>query len=185
MNCSKCGGKIIDGCCISCGQLLNGNVVDSKKNTEDKFYLEKLFNDDFDDIYRNVKLLLIFILGPLYFSYRGYLVIGILVTFFNIIISLFNIYIISIFIKNPMLLIILVIFYLMVNRLIYCTFDNSIYILIDKNKIKRIKRKYKENYIEKITNYKHRKIHLLLTILFYLIPIILFAIIRRYQNGFY
>ena len=183
MECTNCGGKIIDGCCICCGQLTNGNVVDVNKQTEDKFYLQKLFNDNFDIIYRNEKLFLIFVLGPLYFSYRGYFIVGTIFTFIDTLINILSMYIISIFIKNPTLLNIIVAFYLMFNRLVYCTFANSICILIDNLKIKRIKRKYKEKYMEKIVNYRHRKICLLLTVLFYLIPIVLFAIIRRYQNG--
>ena len=36
MECINCGGKIIDNCCISCGQLTNGNKIDVNNETEDK-----------------------------------------------------------------------------------------------------------------------------------------------------
>ena len=183
MECEKCGGKIIDNCCISCGMLLNGNIVDVNRKSVDKYYLQKLFNDDFDSIYRNEKLFWVFILGPLYFSYRGYFIVGTALTFIDFLVYCFNGMIISVFINNPILASILRTFCIIFNRLIYCIFANSICCYIDKLKIRRIKKKYKEKYIEKLTNYKHKKIYLLLTILFYLIPIVLFAIIRRYQNG--
>ena len=35
MECEKCGGKIIDNCCISCGMLLNGNIVDVNRKSVD------------------------------------------------------------------------------------------------------------------------------------------------------
>lgn len=183
MKCTNCGGKIIDGCCISCGRLTNGNIVDVNKETEDKFYLQKLFNDNFDIIYRNKSLFLVFVLGPLYFSYRGYFIIGTIFTFIDFLIYCFNGMIISVFVVNPILASILRTFGIIFYRLIYCIFANTVCCLIDNLKIKRIKRKYKENYIKRLANYKHRRIYLLLTILFYLIPIVLFAIVRRYQNG--
>ena len=175
MKCTNCGGKIIDGCCISCGRLINGNIVDVNKETKDKFYLQKLFNDNFDIIYRNKNLFLVFVLGPLYFSYRGYFIIGTILTFIDFLIYCFNGMIISIFVVNPILASIL--------RTFGIIFDNPVCCLIDNLKIKRIKRKYKENYIKRLANYKHKRIYLLLTILFYLIPIVLFVIVRRYQNG--
>ena len=86
MNCPNCNGKIIDGCCINCGYLINGNKIDKSNETEDKYFLQKMFNDDFDTIYRNKNIFLVFILGPLYFSYRGYFIIGTMLTFIDFLI---------------------------------------------------------------------------------------------------
>ena len=74
MKCIKCNGKIVDGCCVRCGYLENGNQIKTK--VKDKNEDLKLFNKDFYIINQNKNLLLVFILGPLYFSYRGYFFIG-------------------------------------------------------------------------------------------------------------
>ena len=42
MKCSNCGGNIIDNCCLKCGKLINGNIVNTS-NSEDKYYLQKKF----------------------------------------------------------------------------------------------------------------------------------------------
>ena len=73
--------------------------------------------------------------------------------------------------------------YLLMNRLIYVIFSNYICILIDKFKIKRIKKKYKEDYKNKLKEYSHSKINLLITLLIYFILISIFIIIKRVQNG--
>ncbi len=183
MNCPNCNGKIIDGCCINCGYLINGNKIDKSNETEDKYFLQKMFNDDFDTIYRNKNIFLVFILGPLYFSYRGYFIIGTMLTFIDFLIYCFNVTIVNRFVLNSIFSTPLIIFCVVFSRTIYCLFANTICLLIDKIKIKVIKKIYKDKYIEKINDYKHRKIYLILTVLFYLVPIILFVIIKRYQNG--
>lgn len=180
MNCSKCNGKIVDGCCVNCGYLENGNKIQKKEI--DKNEDLKLFNKDFDTIVQNKNLLLIFILGPLYFSYRGYFLIGTILGIID--------YLLLYYSMNSLDILIMIFgsfqifaLYLFINRLIYIIFSNYICILIDKIKIKRIKTKYKENYKEKLKSYKHSKYYLLLTLLVYIIIICIFVIVKRIQNG--
>lgn len=180
MNCSKCNGKIVDGCCVKCGYLKSGNKI---QNIEvDKNEDLKLFNKDFDTIVQNKNLLLIFILGPLYFSYRGYFFTGTLLGIIDYLMLYYSMnsldILIIIFGSFPTLML-----YFSINRLIYIIFANYMCILIDKIKIKIIKKKYKENYKEKLKMHKHNKYYLLLTFLVYLIIIGIFFFIKRIQNG--
>jgi len=180
MNCSKCNGKLLDGCCTKCGHLQNGNKI--TKNHIDKNEDLKLFNKDFNIINENKNLLLISILGPLYFSYRGYLLIGTIIGIIDYLLFyyLMNVFDFVIFITGTTSF---TISYLLMNRLIYVIFSNYICILIDKFKIKRIKKKYKEDYKNKLKEYSHSKINLLITLLIYFILISIFIIIKRVQNG--
>ena len=181
MKCPKCNGTIVDSCCVNCGYLLNGNQIKNKEI--DKNEDLKLFNKDFDTINRNKNLLLIFILGPLYFSYRGYFFIGTMMGLID--------YLLFYYFMNNLFTIIILIFggfwvamiYLFLNRLIYIIFSNHICILIDKIKIKIIKKKHKENYKVKLKQYKHNKYYLLITLIVYLILISIFVVVRRIQNG--
>lgn len=180
MNCPKCNGKIIDGCCIKCGYLSNGNKI---KNVEiDKNEDIKLFNKDFEVISQNKNLLLIFILGPLYFSYRGYFFIGIILGIVDCLLFyyLMNISEILVFIFGSFQIFMI---YFSINRLIYIIFSNYVCILIDKFKIKSIKKKYKECYKEKLKQYKHNKFYLLLTLLIYVMLICGIIMIKRLKTG--
>lgn len=172
MECPKCGGIIIDNCCIKCGQLINGNKIKIEENMNDKFYLQRKFNKYFETMYRNEKTYINFFLGPLYFSYRGHFFTGTILVFVDFVMYCF---IASIIFINPMVSGLIRLIYLFLNRLVYATIANSICVFIDNIKIQRIRKKYKENYIEKLEKYKHREFYLLLTIIFYLIIILLFV----------
>ena len=182
MKCDKCGGQIIDGCCIKCGYLENGNKIEIKESCKNEDL--KLFNKDFSIISENKNLLLVFILGPLYFSYRGYFFIATILGILDYLLfyySMNSIPYIILLISNSFIGVL----YFFINRLIYIIFSNYICILIDKLKIKRIKKKYKENYKQKLKEYKHNKYYLLITFVIYLILILMFVIIKRIQNGLF
>lgn len=170
MKCKNCGGTIIDNRCIKCGRLTNGKKVNINKNDNDKFYLQKKYNKNFDSMYRNEKTYINFFLGPLYFSYRGHFFTGTILVFLDFFIYIF---LTSIIIINPAVSKLIRLIYLFINRLIYATISNSVCLFIDNLKISRIKKKYKANYIEKLEKHKHRELYLPLTIIFYLIIIVL------------
>jgi len=180
MNCPKCNSEFMDGCCIKCGYMLNGNQIEEKN--ADKFKEQKLFNKDFDKINRNKNLLLVWILGPLYFSYRGYFFIGTALG----IIDYFIFYLFMNSITLNFLIfgnILLVFLFFLLDRLIYVVLANYICLLIDRVKIKVIRKIYKDNYIDKLRRYKHHKIYFLFTIIIYIVLIFIFFMIRRYKNG--
>jgi len=179
MICPKCNGKIVDGCCTKCGYLENGNRIEN--NNIDKNEDLKLFNKDFEIINENRNLLWVFILGPLYFSYRGYFFLG-------TILGLIDYFIFYYFINTSIMVLVFGItmigpIYILINRLIYIIFSNYICLLIDKIKIKRIKKKYKESYKDKLKEYKHNKYYLIFSIIIYLA--LIFIITKIIQNGLF
>ena len=181
MRCEKCDGKIVGGCCTKCGALQNGNQINEVEI--DKNEDLKLFNKDFDIINQNKNLFLIFIFGPLYFSYRGYFFLG---TILGIVDYLFlyymmnNVLNIAIFIFGSGLVFIL---YMFINRLLYIIFSNYICLLIDKHKVKKIKEKYTKNYKSILKKHKHKKYYFILTLVVYFVLIALFVIIGGIKNG--
>jgi len=180
MNCPKCNSKLVNGCCIKCGYLSNGNQIENKNI--DKNEDLKLFNKDFDKLNLNKNLLLVFILGSLYFSYMGYFFLGTILGILNYFLFYFvmnNIEIsISIFGTLPV-----GILYFFINRLLYIIVANYICLQIDKVKIKIIKTRYKDQYKEKLNSHRYHKYYLFITIVIYVILILMFIISRRIKNG--
>lgn len=181
MNCPKCNSKLVDGCCIKCGYLNNGNQIENKNI--DKNEDLKIFNKDFDRINLNKNLLLVFILGPLYFSYMGYFFLGTILGILD--------YLLFYYVMNNIDTSISLLFgtlpfgllYIFINKLFYVVFANYTCLLIDKIKVKIIKNKYKENYKEKLKEHKYHKYYLLFTIIIYMVLILMFIISRRIKNG--
>jgi len=181
MRCEKCDGKIVGGCCTKCGALQNGNQI--KEVEIDKNEDLKLYNKDFDIINQNKNLFLIFLLGPLYFSYRGYFLLGTVLGIVDYLLLYYmmnNVLNIIIFILGSMWVFLL---YMFINRLFYIIFSNYLCLLIDKYKVKKIKEKYKKNYKSILKKHKHNKYYLMLTIVVYLFLILLFVISRGIKNG--
>ena len=180
MNCPKCNSKLVDGCCIKCGYLSNGNQICNRNI--DKNEDMKLFNKGFDKINLNKNLLLVFTFGPLYFSYMGYFFVGTILGVLDYFLFYFvmnNIEIsISIFGTLPFGLL-----YLFINRLFYIVFANYICLQVDKVKIKIIKNRYKDNYKEKLNAHKYHRHYLLFTIIIYIILILMFIIYKGINNG--
>jgi len=181
MRCEKCDGKIVGGCCTKCGTLQNGNKI--MQVEVDKNEDLKLYNKDFDIINQNKNLFLIFLLGPLYFSYRGYFLLGTVLGIVDYLLLYYmmnNVLNIIIFILGSMWVFLL---YMFINRLFYIIFSNYLCLLIDKYKVKKIKEKYKKNYKSILKKHKHNKYYLMLTIVVYLFLILLFVISRGIKNG--
>lgn len=178
MYCEKCKGKVVDGVCIKCGKIKDGDKIEEKNI--DKFEDLKLFNKDFDSINRNKKQYLPFIFGPIYISYRGHFFTGTILVLVDYLLFYF---IVLNNILNIFSSVIMIYLYIFIDRLLWATFSNPICISLDKIKIKQIKNKYKENYKYELKVYKHRKIYSVLTVLIYIILILIFIKIKRIQNG--
>lgn len=183
MKCPNCNVDLIDNCCLRCGYLSNGNYIKKNNIEKDKFEDQRLYNKDFDNMYRNNKYHINFLLGPLCFSYRGHFILGILFVYLDYLLFMFLGPIFSKIGKISIFIYFLAFLYLFINRTIYAGFSNSLCLFIDNIRIKEIKRKYKENYKIKLEKHKHKKIYLLLTILFYIILIVCIAIYKRYKYG--
>lgn len=181
MICPRCNSKIYKDCCLKCGYLVNGNQITTDEKNINKFEDQKLINSKFDDMYRNKKMYINFILGPLYFSFRGHLVLGILCCILHYI----NIMYIPVLFSNvffiPSTLIIYL--YIFLSRIMYCTFANTICISIDNLKINHYKRTYKNNYKNKLSKYKYRSLYLIINILLIILFVLFFVIYKGYKNG--
>lgn len=157
MNCPKCNVKMVKGCCLKCGYMENGNVI-REHEPIDNHVNEHLFNKDFDKMYRNENSLLPLFLGGLYVSYRGYLIIGIIINVlelvcFNILIRTLNgIYILMAF--TPIIFLLTFIF----ERLILGAIENSLCLYLDNLKIKYIIKRKKDNYKKYLLRHKNRHI---------------------------
>lgn len=177
MKCIKCGGIMLNDCCVNCGYMKNGNYT-NKKDTFDKFEDIKNYNSSFDSMHRNKKKYLVFILGPLYLSYRNHLLSGCLMSLIDFSIScLIMAKLTQINEYSNFLFLLLLFTYIFIKRIIYVSFLNPICLRLDFYKIKILK-KTKKNYIKIIKNHKSRSIFtLLLNIILY---ILLFLVIIIY-----
>lgn len=169
MKCVKCGGIIKNDCCINCGYMTNGNYINKNKET-DKFKDIRIYNDSFDVMYRNEKSYIVFLLGPLYISYRNHLFFGCLISLIDLLITNFMLTKFSDICSFMNLASFLLSFtFIFIMRVLYVVFSNTICLKLDSIKIKRIKKKNK--YYEEILK-KHENISvfkLILNIMFYII----------------
>lgn len=88
----KCDKKITRDFCMSCGYMLNGNYI--TKNNFKISILEKEFGNEYNKIVRNHNKWIVFLLGPIYFAYRNYFFLGLILEIFNIVsyLVLYNIF---------------------------------------------------------------------------------------------
>lgn len=180
MECPNCGKKMTKNFCMFCGYISNGNYI---TNNDSKISdIEKAFGDEYNVIVKNDNKLFVFLLGPLYFSYRNYFFLGLTLEILNIIsyFILYNIFYnltnIGPFTFAP----ILILFYFLLNKFFWVIISNPIYILLMNKKINRIKKQCKMNKDEYIANIKIRNIYKLICVVISicLIPIIVFIVVR-------
>ncbi len=176
MKCPKCGKPLHKDFCMHCGYMLNGNVIDTKKKIEAS-KLEKYLGDDFDKIIHNENIKQVFILGPLYFSYRNFLFLGTSLTLLDIYLIYKSREFAQNFLNTPLFSIylnfdipIMLITFLLL-RLFYVMFSNEIYIKLLTKKLA------KSN--DDIVNLKvSKKVNILLSIIYILIIFIIFLFIK-------
>lgn len=145
--CPKCNFFITNGYCTKCGYYNNNDYL-NKYNTPISD-IEIFLKDNYKKLKYNENQLLIFILGPLYFSIFKFYILGF---------SLFAIEFITCFIFHNKLFFLglgmypIILFYC-VNRFLYLLVANNFLLKLTQLKLKVIKRK-KVNYKEFICNYK-------------------------------
>lgn len=162
-----------DKFCIKCGYMENGNYIEQFKK-EEKYTDIRIYNENFDEMNTNQKRYLNFLLGPFYFSYRNHIITGFIIGIIEFLIYIFEMILTSALtsIGNIFTLIAFfnIIFYIVINRILYMGFSNAICLFIDKHKIMKIKRK-NNNYIDKLIKHKST------SIIFILMHILLYAIL--------
>ena len=63
MKCPDCKIELINDCCLRCGYMENGNKIKKEDSILEKFKEQKLYNKNFDSMYRNEKLYINFCWG--------------------------------------------------------------------------------------------------------------------------
>lgn len=179
MNCPKCNAKIYNDCCVGCGYMNNGNYI-KRYSLAEKFKDLRIYNNSFDEMTRNEKKFITFLLGSFYFSYRNHFLIGILISTFDILLSGFIIeFFDTFFAQSHVIMVYLVklyiLLYIIVNKIFYMTFANMICLKLDELRLKRLKIKRK-NYEELISRHEDKSVFkLLLNLIFCFV--VLFVII--------
>lgn len=177
MYCTNCGSKIVKNFCIHCGLMTNGVYVDmnKKKKLDD---LELFFDNDYDKILRNKNWIEPFIFGPVYILARNNLIIGLLLIIIDMIVG-----VIMLVLNHAVLFYSIVtllnVIYFFVNRVIWATIGNMIYIKLTNKRIENIRKVIKYNHDEEIRKqYIRDKRFLLFKCVFFLtINIFLFLMV--------
>lgn len=172
MYCKKCGRKLVKKICIHCGLMDNGVYVDTKKPIKEND-LEKYLDKEYDKIMRNQNWIVSGIFGPIYILCRGNILVGLLLTILDIFLLIFFICF------NNWALFVYMIYVLdfvvvIINRVIWATFANPIYIYLVSWKINKVKNRYPNNY-ENILKRLH-KVDTFIVPFRYLIAFIIFYI---------
>lgn len=161
MYCTNCGNKIVKNFCIHCGLMTNGVYVDTGKIQKGQ-EIETYFGKDYDKIARNQNWATSGILGPVYILARGHLLAGIALCLIDIIIiivlKIFN----EIFLHHAVVSIFNNI-YLIINRIVWATVGNIIYIKLTKKKIENMKKGINYNIDDAIEKQYKRDKRLLIT----------------------
>ena len=178
MRCLKCSGKVIDGVCIKCGYMQNGKNVSF--NYDDKKTDLEIYEKDYDDMLHNRKLWKRYLLGTFYIGYKTHLLIGVILSFIELICFYFCFRFFSSFafaFSNIFGLTFTFIIWIFM-RLILTSVLNPFILYLDKRDIKRIKKSYSKNYKLILAYHKSSSPFLLfLNILFCIMFFVIFILI--------
>ena len=178
MNCPNCGMQMKKTYCLHCGYMTNGNFIDTKKLMEDSL-LELYFGKQYDKVIRNQNWFLSGLLGPTYLFCQNFWLIGFLLIILDSIVSLFFLSFNHALLFYYMVMLLNGIYWV-VNRLVWATIGNMLYIKLLSKRLLKFKEKYKEDYKERIQElYKKDSRYLKIKyIVFGLIFLILFLFIK-------
>lgn len=178
MKCPNCGMQMKKDFCFHCGYMTNGVIIDTKKPIEATL-LELYLGKRYDKITRNENWFISGLLGPIYILGHGHYLVGTLLLIIDFVISLF-----FLVINHAFLFYLIVILfsgiYLLVNRLLWATLGNSIYITLLSKRLVKYKEKHPDNYKEKIQDLykKDNSLLILKCLIFELCSCILFIYLK-------
>ena len=176
--CPECGFYLSNhSYCVKCGYTKNVFSTDMKKYTNQND-VELYMKNSYIKVVYNKNLFLIFLLGPLYFSYFKFYGIGFLLFFLEFIDAyfIFNFFFTFGFGIEP-----LVIYYLG-SRIFYVVVANFVLLKLIGKRVDSIKKE--KNYQEKISSENSCSFYsLLVSIVFVCFFLLLFLVWYRIQNG--
>ena len=162
MKCPKCKSKMIDGVCIKCGYMKNGESVNITYDYQ-KSDLE-LYEKDYDKMIHNKGLLKPYLLGCLYIGYKGHLITGVLLSFIELIAFYYVYRFFEAFAFNYQMIfgfIMTLILWIFI-RLILSGVLNSFILYLDKKSIEQIRKNNPKNYKAILVNHNSSRSFLLL-----------------------
>ena len=175
--CPKCNFYMKDNYCVKCGYYEGKSISNLDKYQESNNDLKILLKDDYQKIIYQKNLLLIFLLGPLYFGYYH-------CCFYSLMfipVEFIFVCILGMMTYGSLLFIMLSLF---VSRISYVIFSNALLIKMLNKRIKKIKSVYSENYKEVLFSMKEKSFfYLIIPVLFYLLVIVIWVIIYRTYRG--
>lgn len=178
MKCPKCMSKMIDGVCIKCGYMKSGGKI--KIDYDEKKSDLELYEKDYNKMIHNKGLLKPFLLGFLYVTYKGYFIIGFILTTIEWIISfnLFNFF--GTFANSFKLAFSFVfwIFYFLIMRFILSGLLYPFILYLDKRRILKIKKESPENYRYILANHEvHGTFLVIMNILIYVLIYVIYLVL--------
>lgn len=147
MKCPNCGRNMVQDhqhtFCLFCGYMDQG--VQIKRNTEiPASDVEIYLGQHYDDIYRNRTNYIIFFLGPFYFCYRKYILLGVCFFFLDLILYSFSL------LCFPEYSFFVLCFVFFILRIAYMSCANILILKLAEKKVRRIRKKYGEQYLEEL-----------------------------------
>ena len=151
MYCPNCGIHMKTNFCTHCGYMRNGTFIENGKEIDESL-LSYYFGKRYDYYNRNNNWFVAGLLGPVYiFSHNFYLV-GFLLFLLDLVITMGFFVINHMFLFTKMVRLINIV-YLIINRFVWATIGNIIYLKLLNNKLKRIMKNHPDNYKEMIQDY--------------------------------
>lgn len=161
MTCPNCGKEMYKTFCMHCGYMANGNYIKMNGGSDDTD-LKTILGVDFYNIEDGKLSISTLLFGPLYFCYRTYLGLGLILGFFDL-----GSFVLIGYLKNnyltmvevPMLIVLII--YFLLNRAFWLVINNRIYISLLKKKIENINRNHsleRESYINGIITKSNSKL---------------------------
>lgn len=180
-NCPKCGFYLISSNCPKCGYESEHIYIERYKTEQSD--LELLLKDEYLKIIHNKNTKQIILLGPLYFSYYNFYITSFIFAVIELTINYITLsYINSMDIVSSVALMPLFIAFLIIQRIIYLSFYNTLLLFLAKNKLSKIKTK--SNYKELIYKYEPKSIlRPIIVFLTIILILLLTSIIHRIIKG--
>ena len=144
MFCPNCGIQMKTNYCTHCGYMRNGQFIESNKAIDESL-LSYYFGPRYDYYNRNNNWFVAGLLGPMYIFCHNYYLIGLLLFIIDLIIMM-AVFILNHIIQIDKISYFLDILYFIINRFIWATIGNIIYLKITNCKLKRVMKKYPDNY---------------------------------------
>lgn len=152
MECPNCHIKMTGDFCIRCGYIDEDTHMKDHQINFEKSDLEKYLKNDYVKILYNQNKKAIFILGPLYLAYREHFYLSFILGIFDILIMFFSGYLFQSTLMMVMTFIII--------HFLYVMFCNPLYIYLTNRFIRKVKKRFPEDYENIFRNKKSKNLFL-------------------------